>query len=418
MKKKLIAIISLSLVCLTLFNAFGCKKPIKAKNLSRSVSAEEVEAVDIENEFLLAQTGFSLKLLKESIKYSKNENDLLSPLSISLALAMLTNGAVGQTKEELEGLFGGIPTDKLNAYLYSYASTLKSGEKNKLTFDNSIWLRDDEKLKVEPNFLQTNANYYKADVFKSAFDERTVKDINNWISNNTGGEINKVIKDISPYTMAYIINALFFEAEWATIYNDKQVKNGTFTTENGNEQTVKMMSSTEHQFVELKNATGFIKNYKGGNYSFVALLPNEGITSEQLINSLTAEETVNALKNVKGYTVYTKMPKFNYEYSISLVDALKSMGMQSAFDGNFADFSKFATYDENNLYVSDVLHKTFISVAEKGTKAGAVTVIGMKATSAAPTEPKYVYLDRPFVFMIIDNAHKLPVFIGRVNSFK
>ena len=121
------------------------------------------------------------------------------------------------------------------------------------------------------------------------------------------------------------------------------------------------------------------------------------------------------MKNAESAVVYASMPKFGYEYGIEMNDALKALGMPDAFDEKKADFSKMASSSDGNLYIGGVVHKTFISVTERGTRAGAATKVAM-AAGGAPMEPKYVRLDRPFVFAIIDNATKLPVFIGTLMS--
>ena len=183
-----------------------------------------------------------------------------------------------------------------------------------------------------------------------------------------------------------------------------------------------MMCSEESRYIEPENATGFIKRYKNQAYSFVGILPNEGVNIDEYISSLNASDLLEQLKNPYGYQTIVRLPKFNYDFSINLNDVLKSMGMPLAFNGDYADFNKMATYAGGqygyNVYIENVLHKTSITVAEKGTRAGAITVIEFNKCGA--TEPpeiiKYVYLDRPFVYMIIDNTTKTPIFIGSVNK--
>ena len=214
--------------------------------------------------------------------------------------------------------------------------------------------------------------------------------------------------------MLYLINAVVFDAEWQTIYNEYNVQIGDFTDINGIKQNVEFMHSNEYQYLDDGKATGFIKPYVNNNYSFAALLPNENITIEEYIESLTGAGFINTLKNYESETVYASMPKFEYEYEIQMNDALKTLGMPDAFDNNKADFKKMAKSSDGNIYIGEVLHKTYILVDERGTKAGAVTKVEMAAGSAMPSDPKTVRLDRPFVYAIIDNATNLPVFVGAV----
>lgn len=173
------------------------------------------------------------------------------------------------------------------------------------------------------------------------------------------------------------------------------------------------MYSQETEYIETENATGFVKYYKGGKFAFVALLPNEGTNIDSYIASLTGKGFLGALNSRKNTRVNTQMPKFKCEYSNSLIDTLKKMGMSTAFDGNRANFSSMATLKNENIYISDVIHKTFIEVAEKGTRAGAATAVIAGKSAAMPVEqPKEVRLTRPFVYAIIDTRTNLPLFIG------
>ena len=177
-----------------------------------------------------------------------------------------------------------------------------------------------------------------------------------------------------------------------------------------------MMTSEERLYLCDENSTGFIKNYSGGKYSFAALLPNEGIDIYEYIQGLTGERLQNTFDGAQASAVKATMPKFSYEYESSLNDALKKLGMNSAFDESKADFSKMGKSSNGNIFISEVKHKTFICVDERGTKAGAVTSVAMDNGAADPMSMHSVKLDRPFVYMIIDNDTNLPLFIGAVTD--
>jgi serpin B len=281
-------------------------------------------------------------------------------------------------------------------------------------------MKEDEYLEVENDYLQTVANYYDADIFSALFDDKTLKDVNNWVNNKTDGLIKNALDRINKDAILYLINTLLFEADWPSVYERSDVLNGTFTAKNGEEQSAKMMRSTEWKYIEPENATGFVKNYKNRGYSFVGILPNEGVDINEYIASLNASDLLVQLEKPYGYETKVRLPKFEYDFSVNLNEVLINMGMTNAFDWQLANFSKMATYNlpTYNVYIGNVLHQTSITVAEKGTRAGAKTVIEMmKDGSAAPSEIiKYVYLDRPFVYMIIDSQTKLPIFIGHVEN--
>lgn len=393
---------------------------VKAANLMNEISAQNVTEKKADEKFISAQMAFSMDVFKKSVKDSGTENVLVSPLSVQTALAMTANGAKGETKTEMENVLAkGMSLNDLNSYLYTYRKSLTDKSESKLHIANSIWFRDDsERLDVNENFLQTNADYYGADTFKSSFDNSTVKDINDWVSNNTDKMIDKIVDDISVDTVMYLINALSFDAQWENEYKSSDIYDGKFTDFSDKSQDVKMMKSNESYYLEDENAKGFIKNYKNGEYSFAALLPNEDTDINTYIENMNSQDLLDTLKNKKETTVYTQTPKFSYDYSIVMNDLLSELGIKKAFNNSEADFSEMAVSSRGNIYIDNVLHKTFISVDEKGTKAGAATKVEMEDECELVLDGNEVILNRPFVFMIVDNSTNLPIFIGAVKSLE
>lgn len=401
------------MACIMLFNLTGCGKKVQAGNLMGKIETVPVNGKTADSIFVEAQADFAVKLFQNSLK--ENENSLISPLSVMLALSMTANGANTETREEMEELLGGgIPLENLNEYLYSYVKNLPNEDEYSLKLANSIWFRDSESLTVKEKFLQKNADYYGAAAYKAAFDGQTVKDINSWVKENTDGMIDKVVNEIDGDTVMYLINALAFDAQWQEPYKRGGISDGLFRTAAGSEKTVEMMSSEESKYLSDGKAVGFIKDYKDGRYSFAALLPDEKVTVEDYIASLTGESLLQAIRSAENMPVCARMPKFSYEYEIKMNEALKALGMSAAFDSARADFSEMGKSAYGNIYIGSVLHKTFVSIDEFGTKAGAVTTVEMKAESAAEVSEKIVVLDRPFAYLIIDNATGLPIFMGTV----
>ena len=414
-KKMFLAILSLILICSMAVNLTGCATKVQAADLMEGVKANTVTGKVADDAFAQSQMCLAVELFQSSVLESKDENVLISPLSIQLALAMTANGADGDTKAEMEALLGGeISLEYLNEYLYSYVNNLPSAEKYKLQIANSIWFRDDEgRLQVEKDFLQKNADYYGAQAYKAAFDDQTLKDINNWVKDHTDGMIDSILDQIDEDAVMYLINALVFDAEWQHVYDKSDVYKGKFTNINGTEKQADMMHSEESVYLQDENAIGFMKPYSGSKYNFAVLLPNEGVDIYEYIAGLTGESLMETLSTPQLGMVMATLPKFSYEYELTMNDVLKELGMPSAFSGDTADFSKMANSSRGNIYIGDVLHKTFISVDELGTKAGAVTKVQMNDESA-PMSEWVVTLNRPFVYMIIDNETMLPIFIGTV----
>ena len=406
-----------AVVCIALLVMFLPQSAtVSAESLMDGITPAAVEGKAPDRAFLESQTDFALKIFRSCAAESEGENTLVSPLSVMLALSMTANGADGDTRAEMEAVLG-MPIADLNRYLYSYVNQLPSTDTAKLSVANSIWFRDQEdRLQVNRDFLQTNANYYGADAFAAPFDAGTLRDINGWVKEHTDGMIDKILEEISDDAVMYLINALVFDAKWESPYTDTtMVFQGTFTAPDGQKQPVTMMNQQEYGYLSDGKARGFVKNYAGGAYKFVALLPNEDIPLSEYVASLTADGMMELLENVEEASVNATIPQFSYDYSMHLNDILKELGMPSAFSGSQADFGKMATSSRGNIYIGDVLHKTHITVDTQGTKAAAVTKVEVMEEGVAIHE-YIVRLDRPFLYMIVDSATNLPLFIGTVNS--
>ena len=210
-----LVIISLLLVCAMAVNLTGCTMEVQAKDLMDGITPSQVNALDDLGSQNADVTDFAIRLFKASEESGKNT--LISPLSVLCALAMTANGAEEETLAQMEEVLG-MTTEELNLYLYSYMQNLPQGEKYKLSLANSIWFTEDERFTVNQDFLQTNANYYGADIYKAPFDNQTLKDINNWVKQNTDEMIPEILDKIPDEAIMYLVNALAFEAEWMEIY--------------------------------------------------------------------------------------------------------------------------------------------------------------------------------------------------------
>ena len=279
---------------------------------------------------------FALNLLQQT--YEDGKNEMISPLSVLAALTMTENGAKGNTLSQMEQVLSdGTPVGQQGRELSSYMKKLTDTENEHLNIANSIWLKDADTLHVEDDFLSENSKLFDAEIYQAPFDEHTLKDINTWVSQKTEKMIPKILDKIEDNSVMYLINAIAFDAKWQSPYEKEDVEAGTFTSENGTQQTVDMMYSTEAYYLEDDSTTGFIRPYEDG-YSFMALLPKEGISIEDYISHLSAEKLIGLVENVStDYDVDAAIPKFKSEYSIELKDTLQNMGMTDAFDEEQAD---------------------------------------------------------------------------------
>ena len=388
----------------------------KAKKLSAKFSASAgAETVDPGEDVILGQTKFALDLVKLTAKDQVGQNVLVSPYSVSQALGMTANGAQNDTRTEMETVLGG-KMEALNPAFSKMRTTAPNTKDAKLSTANSIWVRDG--YAVRDDFLQTNADFYGADAFSTPMDHSTVEDVNNWVNYNTDQMIPSIIGDgdITDQTEIILANAVAFDAKWERPYTPYDIHQTTFTAADGTEQTVDMMGRDFYTYLVDEHATGFLQYYKGGQYAFAAILPEEGMTPEAYLDGLTAERLHTMLTKPVNTKVITGLPEFEYDFGTNLNEPLQEMGMTRAFQSGIADFYGM-TDDERGLYIGKVIHKTHIEVTPVGTRAGAATVVAMEAGAALdPEPPKEVILNRPFVYAIVDTKTSLPVFIGTVNS--
>ncbi len=378
-----------------------------AQDLMEGIIPNQVESTDLDayNEKV---TDFAIRLFKAS--QTDGENSLVSPLSVMCALSMTLNGADGETRSQMESVLG-MTGDELNNYIYSYINSLPVKNKYKLKVANSIWYRDSELFVPNRDFLQTNADYYGAQLYRSDFDSSTLNEINEWVERETDGMIPQILDHLDDDSLMVLVNTLAFQADWALIYEIDDIFENVFTLEDGTEKNVKFMYGEQNKYFESDNCIGFIKNYVGDKYAFAAILPDEGITMSDFLDTLTGEKVSYMLANEKYGQVSTRIPKFKTEYNVHMKDALTKMGMPDAFSPECADFGLMGSFD-GNVYIDNVIHRTFIEVNERGTSAGAATAIPTLGITGIGGVS--IYLDRPFVYMLIDLDTNTPFFVGTV----
>ena len=370
--------------------------------LLSALSRENKESKTPDTDLSHAMTAFSLSLLQNS--HTLGGNTILSPYSVYMALAMATNGARGQTLAQMEALLG-MPIDALNPYMPKLWGS--AGEE--VSEANSLWIH--EELPVEEAYLQTLRNYYEAQVYTTPFDNDTLGAMNGWIAEQTAGRIPQALDQMNPNAVMYLINALTFDAAWETAYNTENIGEQPFFSPSGS-HSVEMMSSEENLYLSCGKATGFMKDYEGGRYSFLALMPNDGVSLEDYLTSLTPVDLLYAVEHPETCPVMATMPKLTLDTSVELKEVLSSMGMTDAF-GMEADFSTIEA--SKSLYISRILHKTYLRVDEAGTEAGASTAIEF-ATKGFDLNQKLVFLNRPYIMGIYDKTNQCFLFLGTVSE--
>ena len=353
-------------------------------------------------------------------------NIFYSPYSISLALAMAYAGARNETENEMANVLQfTLPQDRLHPAMDSLDLALRSrgqgaqgtkGEGFKLNIANATW--GQEGYQFQQAFLDVLAENYGAGLrivdFQSAPDQSRLT-INNWVSDQTANKIKDLIPQgsITTLTRLVLTNAIYFDAAWASPFNKQQTQNGTFHLLNGSDITVPMMRQTEAlKYAEGDNYQAVEIPYDGNELSMVIFLPKAGQFNsfEASLDSQTVNSIINGLSSEE---VALTMPKFQFDSSFSLKSTLSDMGMPQAFQPEVADFSGMTS--NQDLFISAVVHKAYISVDEAGTEAAAATGV-IVGTTAAPIGTVQLTIDRPFILAIRDIATSTILFIGRVEN--
>ena len=395
------------------------------ENFSGKQRAPE-EGKNFGDKELRGLSNASLNVFYNTIKEGEGENVLLSPASLAFALTVAENGASGDTLSQMEEYTnGGIPVEDMNRLLNYTSYKLNNAEDVKWGVANSLWFNDNGTCELEDEFVRKANEFYDAEIFKKEFTPFIVNDINSWVYKKTNKMIDNVINDFSSDAMLFIVNAIAFEGEWEEQYLNEAVwEHRTFTNANGTETECVQLVSNENRYFELGEGIGFIKPYKGGEYSFVGILPDEGVSTEEYIKGLVenGEDFSEAVRNAEYGEVVVYLPEFESDYTNEeMKEIYKKMGMDLPFNKEKAEFKGIFTNDETSqVWIGKIIHKTHIEVDRQGTRAAAATVVEMDKCEAciSPIDPVFINLDRPFVYAIVDNETGVPVFLGVENNMQ
>jgi|GEM_PF-281105 len=330
-----------------------------------------------------------------------DKNYMFSPLSIKMAMAMAAVGADGATKDEILKTLQINDLDSFNEQSAQLIKEYSENEKVKLNIANSLWLNTDyyKNVDFESTFKDVIQKYYQADSEK-VNNKDAVETINSWVKNKTNGKIDQMISDSD--FLAYIVNAIYFKGEWACKFYEEATQKAAFTDRNG--------KKTEIDFM---NQTGYFDYYADDSVQMIKLPYRDGKTSMYV--ALPAEQTMDLEKYTdKMGEKYIKlsMPKFKTEFETKLIEPLAKLGIQTAFDKDKADLKNMLTDTPTNIFITDVIHKTFINVDENGTEAAAVTGVGAGGSGIPKDPPIEFTADKPFTYMIRDDANGEILFMG------
>jgi serpin B len=286
--------------------------------------------------------------------------------------------------------------------------------KAKWSIANSIWYN--KGFQIDGTFLQTNADYYLADArmldFSSASAPGT---INGWVKEKTDGKIDKIVTSIQPDVVMYLINAVWFKADWKTPFKTSGTQPGTFHGPSADTQAKFLNRTGSITYLKSSICEGILMPYSDERFAFVAVMPEGSRSPRQMIADMAPSDLSALLKSGTDEQISLRIPKFETRYEIDLIDPLRQMGMKAAFIPDVADFSLMNSDRQKNLYISGVKQKTYCRVDEKGTEAAAATSVEM-TTTAMPLSDMELVFDRPFMYGILDVKTGVPVFLGLMEN--
>lgn len=381
-------------------------------DLTGSFKRNVTDSGEVTDEFKKAYTDFSFQVFDELSQEDNTKNILFSPLSAYVCLALAVNGSEGETKEQLENVLG-MKTEDLNPAVYAYAKDIVEYKEVKTSLANSVWIRDTKGLQVQDNYLQTLKNWYDVQAYKEAFNDSTVSKINDWCKKHTDGLIDHIMDPPIPSNeMLYLINALIFDGKWEEKYNNNEIQRDYFHNADGSKEKVSLLLSSEKTYLQDEDTIGFIRPYEGERMCFVGLLPrDEDADIFAYAKTLTPKKWKNLFEKRELSSVSVKIPEFKVNDKNSLVQSLKALSVEKMFSPS-AEFLPMASCEGDSPYVSGINQFTCLELDREGTKASAVTGITMAEKSLEPEEKYEVFLDRPFVYMILDTVTGSPLFIG------
>ncbi len=365
-------------------------------------------------EIIDAGEQFAFELFHQTCSLSTEDNIMISPLSVSYALGMTYNGAAGSTLEAFKEVlhFGDLTSQEVNeTYKDLVGQLVHLDDDVEFSLANSIWYRLG--ASVLEDFIATNREYFDAAVRELDFsDPASVDIINDWIEDKTNDKIKDMLDFIPSGVYMYLVNAIYFNAAWKYEFDKDDTYSGLFHKEDGTTSQADFMKIEGNFYYTSHSAYSAIElPYGDSTFSMVALLPAEGSTVSELIAMIDKDAWNERSTYSSPQEVRVELPKFKYEFKTLLNDHLINLGLGVAFT-DAADFSNITR--ETDLFISRVIHQTYIDVNEEGTEAAAATIVELRETSVQM--PLSIKFNRPFIYIIKENSSGAIMFMGKVGK--
>jgi serine protease inhibitor len=377
--------------------------------------SNEMQPVQIPDRVASGTNEFAFDFFKNLQQVESPEGNLfVSPLSLHIALGMLLNGAENETAAEILKTLKmeGVTTADLNAAYKTLVYDMPVADaKVNLGLANSVWYRNN--FQVETDFTNVLRQSFDAEITGLEFNDAAKARINQWASDKTNGKIKKVLDQINPDDVMFLLNALYFKGDWTTKFDAKNTVDHPFRLSNGTEKNVKMMfSKSDFALSGTEKYTAVKLPYGNKQFEMTLLVPQGQHSISDIMNSFTAAEWSKIKTDTAKTAISLGLPRFTLEYSKKLDETLKHMGINKVF----TDSAELGRISKTGTRVSFVKQDTYLGIDEKGTEAAAVTTIGITLTSAGPQQPRQIICDRPFGMIISEKTSNTILFMGRITN--
>jgi len=378
------------------------------------VKKDPVDIPDQKITYLVSTGNFEIDLFRQSFLDSTKPNTVISPFSVKLAMSMATEGANGYTLEQLQDILQVTVGSK--DVFKGLMDDLNTSEDITLNIANSVWSRQGYQFKQ--TYIDILTNYYLAEARELDFSEPSSKDvINAWVDRKTEGKISKIVDSIDKSHIMFLINAIYFNADWKEQFKEEFTQIRPFTLVDGTQVNIDTMHmSSELEYFENNDFQAVELPYgKEGRFVMRVYLPREDKEIKDFVSELRNDGLNDWKGKFNSKSVNLALPKFKIEYDTSLKNTLQKLGIKDAFLPGIADFGEMVPVSSKEVYIGDIKHKTYIDVSERGTEAAAVTSIEIVDTAMPEAEKIYeMVVDRPFFFTIEDTQNDLYLFMGTI----
>lgn len=403
--------------CLASLCLAGCGQQVAHIGETTGRLSGLTPADSLSEDYIKSYQDFTAKLFQSLYHEDSDDGVFLSPASLYMALGMTAEGMGGDTLSQTLSLLGGESAEDRRQGNRDLQSLLVGNPQDSYQLANAIWIRDTYEEIIKPSFIDVNTAYYGALLSPHSFNNTLVPTINRWVRDNTDGLIKNLLEpsQITDDAFMVLVNTLLFEAEWATPFDPNRSFEGTFQGEKGAIALTYMRHSFSLPWYADETVTAALLPYGDERTAMLVAVPKEGSSLASLMENFTGDTIPTWLEEMEEASAEIILPRFTMSYQKNLINTLKALGMEDAFDIHKADFSAMVEKGKASPFLGSVVHQTVLQVGEKGTKAAAATSAAVSG-SAAPGEDNRLVADRPFLCAVLDKPTGAVIFLGAVTN--